>query len=342
MVPWPQHDDLDCGGCGIPECPYCGRDPDTVDLVAAYVAGWLYQAAPTGIGAHDPEFWAGLRAHPPQPFALVELLNVPRDLASRLTAQGTDEQTFVTGALASAAATPYLGRRIYTHPSYTGGTPATQDPIPLSTRSTGRSLPLAKVPTMSTPFPGIPVDAFTDPVRHFPFADVGALAEASAVRVVYILAAFGFLAQAQPLGSSWSVCTRATDAAAARGLLDELGLTAWPCKPLVAEAGNAPPRFGVWTTLDSGRFVKGADDVRQLLERDPRSVFLNPLLGAPNLPDDGRVESLPTNALLVLYGVSGRRDPWTAVLHRSKAGFMVSSSDAPDVLAELAPSWTAA
>src|SRR5829696_5540930 len=99
---------------------------------------------------------------------------------------------------------------------------------------------------MPTPFPDVPVSAFTDPVRHFPRTDVGELAEASAVRLVYILAAWGYFAQAQPRGQSWSVVAREQDADGARRLLDELGLASWPRVPLVPDASKTPPKFGVW------------------------------------------------------------------------------------------------
>lgn len=336
----PADDEPDCGHCGVPGCPYCGRDPHTIHLVAAYLpGGCLYGAVPAYMGGDKPEFWAGLRANPPLPFALYELQAVPRDLASRLTAQGTNAQAFASGELAAAAASPFLGPRIYASPRYADAEPPGKSDALHA--ATGGSISAPAITTMSMPFPDVSVDTFTDPIRHFPYMDVGELAEASAIRLVYILAAFGFVAQAQPLGSSWSVCTCARDADAARDLLDRLALLSWPCKPLVAEASNAPPHFGVWTTLDSGRHARGPDDVRELLQRDMRSVFLNSLPGAPTLPDDGRVESLPTRALVVLYGIIGRADPWTAVLHRSTSGFVVTNASASEALAEAATAWIA-
>lgn len=81
------------------------------NLVAAYYAdGYLYGASSID-AAYWPRYWGDLRYE--EGFALVELLNVPDDVADALEAMGTPEQTYGDGYEAADVAAAYIGETIW-------------------------------------------------------------------------------------------------------------------------------------------------------------------------------------------------------------------------------------
>lgn len=88
----------------------------TRNLIAAYIGdGYLYGASGYW-GADTPRYWPGVRDE--EGFALVELKDVPLEIAERLCAQGVQgEQCYSDGYEAARAAAPYVAGVIYGEPS---------------------------------------------------------------------------------------------------------------------------------------------------------------------------------------------------------------------------------
>lgn len=85
---------------------------DTKDLIAAYIAdGHLYGASDHWF-ADNPRYWLTVRDE--EGFTLIELKDVPLEIAERLCAQGVQgEQYYSDGYEAARAAAPYVGRTLY-------------------------------------------------------------------------------------------------------------------------------------------------------------------------------------------------------------------------------------
>ena len=83
----------------------------TRNLIAAYIGdGYLYGAADHP-RASLPSYWMDVQYE--DGFALVELRDVPEDIADALEKQGTSEQYYADGYEAARAAEPYVGETIY-------------------------------------------------------------------------------------------------------------------------------------------------------------------------------------------------------------------------------------
>lgn len=89
----------------------------TWTLVASYVDGVLMYAAiveeETG-NPYLPRFWPWYYGDENElNWELVELVNVPADIARKLVVQGSREQVYSDGYEATQAAIPYVGKIVY-------------------------------------------------------------------------------------------------------------------------------------------------------------------------------------------------------------------------------------
>lgn len=83
----------------------------TRNLIAAYIGdGYLYGASDHWL-ADNPRYW--LAVCDEEGFTLVELRDVPEDVALTLENQGLPGQVYADGYEAARAAAPYVGRTLY-------------------------------------------------------------------------------------------------------------------------------------------------------------------------------------------------------------------------------------